>query len=80
MSPSFKYIIIILLRLACGIQTDDTHYVITGGPDSKKKVTRYTRTGDTKTMPELNIGRYYHACEKFVNDEGATVSSTYIEL
>ena len=45
-----------------------------------KKVTRYTRTGDTKTMPELNIGRHSHACEKFVNDEGATVSSTYIEL
>ena len=45
-----------------------------------KKVTRYSRTGDTKTMPELNIGRYLHACEKFVNDEGATVSSTYIEL
>ena len=65
--------------MACGIQTDDT-YVITGGAVSKKKVTRYTRTGDTKTMPELNIGRISHACEKFVNDEGATVSSTYIEL
>ena len=70
---------IIYYRYACGIQTDDT-YVITGGRYSKKKVTRYTRTGDTKTMPELNIGRYLHACEKFVNDEGATVSSTYIEL
>ena len=48
--------------------------------DYLKKVTRYSRTGDTKTMPELNIGRSGHACEKFVNDEGATVSSTYIEL
>ena len=45
-----------------------------------KKVTRYSRTGDTKTLPELNQGRQDHACEKFVNDEGATVSSTYIEL
>ena len=45
-----------------------------------KKVTRYTRTGDTKTMPELNHGRYDHACEKFVNDKGTTVSYTYIDL
>ena len=45
-----------------------------------KKVTRYTKTGDHKTMPDLNHGRWRHACEKFVNDEGATVSSTYIEL
>ena len=65
--------------MACGIQTDDT-YVITGGYYSQKKVTRYSRTGETETLPELNYGRFGHACEKFVNDEGATVSSTYIEL
>ena len=47
-----------------------------------KKVTVYDMmTGETEDLlPDLNMGRYWHACEKFVNDEGATVSSTYIEL
>ena len=64
--------------MACGIKTQDK-FVITGGMDyyspdgALRTVTRYSRTGQTETLPQLNVGRYGHACGSYVTDEGEHV-------
>ena len=66
--------------MACGIKTKDT-FVITGGEDQfphssdqvLKFVTRYSRTGQTETLPQLNVGREGHACGSYLTDEGDIV-------
>ena len=60
--------------MACGIKTQDK-FVITGGwSDSDlKTVTRYSRIGETETLPQLNVGRYGHACGSYLTDEGDNV-------
>ena len=60
--------------MACGIKTQDK-FVITGGYPSLKTVTRYSRTGETETLPQLNVGRDRHACGSYLTDEGDNVSS-----
>lgn len=63
---------------ACGIKTQDK-FVITGGmdissPDSAlKTVTRYSRTGQTESLPQLNVGRWSHACGSYLTDKGDMV-------
>jgi len=65
-------------RWACGIKTQDK-FVITGGRDISspggvlRTVTRYSRTGQTETLPQLNVARYYHACGSYLTDEGDMV-------
>ena len=54
--------------------------IITGGEQTMKIVTKYSSSGVAETLPDLNVGRRSHACEKFVNSEGVTVSFIYIEL
>ena len=49
-------------------------YVVTGGLSEKKKVAEYTEDGTVTYLASLNFGRYNHACSKFVNDNGHTVS------
>jgi len=54
-------------------------FVVTGGYDPSspgsalKKVTSYTRTGETETLSQLNVARYQHACGSYLNDQGAMV-------
>ena len=38
-----------------------------------KTVTSYSRTGDAETLPQLNVGRYNHACGSYLTDEGDNV-------
>ena len=38
-----------------------------------KSVTSYTRTGQTETLPQLGVGRYWHACGSYQTDQGDTV-------
>ena len=60
----------------------DDKFVVTGGCESpftlkrqaSQKVAEYTETGDVTYMPSMKTGRYRHACSKFVNDDGDTVS------
>ena len=65
---------------ACGIEVNGK-FVVTGGvqrPDSAtSKVREYTEAGDVTNLRSLNTGRYAHACSKFVNDDGDTVSSIH---
>ena len=64
---------------ACGVPTDDG-YIVTGGSSpfaperARREVTLYSRTGDTETLSSLTTARMDHACGKFVDEEGATVS------
>ena len=52
--------------------------MITGGfirrDLASAKVLVYTEAGDVTFMPSMKTGRRYHACSKFVNDDGDTVS------
>ena len=64
--------------MACGIKTQDK-FVITGGygasspDDVLKTVTRYSRTGETESLPQLNVGRTSHACGSYLSEEGDMV-------
>ena len=66
-------------RAACGIQIDD-EYVVTGGYDDTsegkalKRVISYNKTGYSKTLADLSVARFSHACGKFVNNERVNVS------
>ena len=64
---------------ACGIDLG-TSYVVTGGRWSKKRVTQYSLTGEVTELPDLINGRRNHACSKFDNTEGVTVSYEYINV
>ena len=55
----------------------DDKFVVTGGRYSKEKVAEFTEAGAVTYMRNLKTGRYHHACSKFVNDDGDTVSSLY---
>jgi len=65
-----------LYSRACGMKTQDK-FVITGGDLGRasglKTVTRYSRTGQPETLPQLNVGRWDHACGSYLTDEGDTV-------
>ena len=65
-----------MFRLACGIELDDK-FVVTGGKYSNTKVAQYTEAGAVTYLPSLKTARYDHACSKFVNDKGETVSSSH---
>ena len=53
--------------------------MITGGMDGSvsgwalRTVTSYTKTGQTETLRQLNIGRYHHACGSYQTDGGDEV-------
>ena len=55
----------------------DDKFVVTGGKLSAKKVAEFTEAGAVKYMRNLKTGRAWHACSKFVNDDGDTVSLLY---
>ena len=48
-------------------------YDKTTDPKESKRVTRYSRSGDAETLPQLNHGRYYHACGFYLNKQGDNV-------
>ena len=70
---------LLISRNACGIEMDDK-FVVTGGESGggrKKKVAVFTEAGAVTYMRNLKTGRFWHACSKFVNDDGDTVSLLY---
>ena len=55
--------------------------MVTGGhnesriyPEHSTRVVEYTEDGTMTYLARLNTGRWNHACSKFVNDNGDTVS------
>ena len=55
----------------------DDKFVVTGGQYSRKKVAVFTEAGAVTYLRNLKTARYMHACSKFVNDDGDTVSLLY---
>ena len=55
----------------------DDKFVVTGGRYSKEKVAEFTEAGAVSYLRNLKTERYWHACSKFVNADGDTVSSLY---
>ena len=68
---------------ACSIEEEES-VVITGGYDghqphgNNKKVTKYHMDGNSKPLPNLISGRYWHACGLFINANGDIVSCSLI--
>ena len=69
-----------LFSSACGIEVGGK-FVVTGGgqwlqgsSQATTRVLEYTEDGTVTYLASLNTGRYHHACSKFVNDNGDTVS------
>ena len=64
---------------ACGIDLGDS-YVVSGGHDRSvhraalQTVVQYSIQGKVTYLAKMNTGRYAHACSKYVNDNGETVS------
>ena len=48
--------------------------MVIGGHKSRTKVAEFTEAGTVKYLASLKTGRYCHACSKFLNDNGDTVS------
>ena len=59
-------------------RTEDA-VILTGGYNGSSvglvEVTKYDEDGKATNMPDLITGRYNHACGKFTNRHGETVSS-----
>ena len=47
---------------------------MTGGDPASDTVTRYSEAGFDQDLAKLNKGRRLHACTKFVDGSGKTVS------
>ena len=62
--------------MACGIDLGDT-FVVTGGNDgsTKQTVAQYTEDGTMTNLTQLKTGRWGHACAKYINEDGETVSN-----
>lgn len=58
---------------SCGIDLGN-YFVVTGGSPNLATVTKYSQAGFDQYLETLNIGRKKHACSKFVDDIGNTVS------
>ena len=68
-----KFVYIMIYSKSCGIDLG-SRYVVTGGLGAETKVIRYRNTGIERVLPELQEGRYGHACAKFQNGDGKQVS------
>ena len=49
--------------------------ILTGGRYSANRVQEYNLQGSVARLPDLNTGRYYHACGHYVNDDKQIVST-----
>ena len=51
---------------ACAIG-DTREVVLTGGFGNRKDVSVYSMKGFERNLPNLNVGRQYHACTSYQN-------------
>ena len=60
----------LLPSYACAIN-NGAEVVLTGGFGNRKDVSVYSMAGFVRNLPDLNVGRQYHACAKYqdLNDE-----------
>ena len=68
-----------MFRFACGVENDDK-FIVMGGHHSSagRTVAEFSETGEVSYLPNMIRARYMHACSKFVNSKGQTVSLYYL--
>ena len=64
---------VIIPSYACAI-SDGSKVVLTGGYGNRKDVTVYTMAGFERNLPDLMVGRQYHACASFVDIDNHKVN------
>ena len=64
-----------IYRKACAIQLTDT-VILTGGESSFSRVQEYNLQGSVARLPDLNTGRYSHACGHYTHN-GQMVSTQF---
>ena len=62
-----------IVSYACGIELNG-NFIVTGGRSSRQTVAEFTETGQYTYLADLQEGRSQHACSKFVDNNGQTVS------
>ena len=62
----------ISLSYACAIN-NGKEVVLTGGFGNRKDVSVYSMSGFVRNLPDLNIGRQYHACAMYQDQNGKNV-------
>merc|ERR1712060_673361 len=62
------------IYFACGIELNGK-FIVTGGYDGAvlQTVAEFTESGQVTYLTNLQTGRQYHACSKFVDNNGETV-------
>ena len=71
---NISHVLVIIFRLACGVDLVDRYVVIGGkGQDAGRKTTMYKDSGFYRSLPELVVGRAAHGCSQFQNGNGETV-------
>ena len=48
--------------------------VLSGGKGAELKVVQYSGQGWQQDLPDLNVGRYAHACSSYYDSSGRLVS------
>ena len=57
---------------ACAIELADT-VVVTGGINSRTRVSEYSETSFLRSLPSLQEGRWLHGCGYYDNSDGTKV-------
>ena len=68
----FKINLSLLPSYACAIN-NGTEVVVTGGFGNRKDVSVYSMSGFVQNLPDLNVGRQYHACARYQDQSGKNV-------
>ena len=61
-----KYDNNMICSYACAIN-NGSEVVLTGGFGNRRDVSVYSMSGFVRNLPDLNVGRQYHACARYQN-------------
>ena len=61
-----KYDDNMICSYACAIN-NGSEVVLTGGFGNRRDVSVYSMSGFVRNLPDLNVGRQYHACARYQN-------------
>ena len=63
----------LFISLSCAISLGAS-VVLSGGKGAEQKVVQYSGQGWQQDLPDLNVGRYAHACSSYYDSSGRLVS------
>ena len=68
------FALIIIPSYACAI-SDGSEVALTGGFGNRKDVTVYSMAGFERNLPDLLVGRQYHACASYLDKDNHKVNN-----